>query len=134
MTVSFRGRKAKGSKAERELISMFWQNGWAAFRAAGSGSQQFPAPDIMAGNGIKQLAIEVKVSAENSKYFTKEEINALKYFAHKFGAQAWTCVKFGNNPYSFVHVEDLEETDKSYKINLEKTKIKGFSFEELISS
>ena len=130
--VGYAGRKNKGSKAERELINKFWANGWAAFRAAGSGSQQFPAPDVMAGNAIKQLAIEVKVTKEKTKYFTREEIDALIFFARKFGAQAWTCIKWPEQDYLFIHVEDLEETPKSYKINKEKAKLKGLSFEEII--
>jgi Holliday junction resolvase len=129
--VGFKGRKQKGSKAERELISKFWANHWAAFRAAGSGSQQFPAPDVMAA--IRQLAIEVKVTKDKSKYFTKEEIDALIFFAKKFGAQAWTCVKFGAEDYVFIHVEDLDETEKSYKITQEKARLKGLSFEEIIN-
>ncbi len=131
--VSYRGRKQKGSKAERELISRFWANGWAAFRAAGSGSQQFPAPDIMAGNAIKQFAIEVKVTKEKTKYFSREEINALVFFARKFGAQAWTCIKFGAEDYLFVHVEDLDETEKNYKITKDKAGLKGLNFEEILN-
>ena len=132
--VSHRGRKAKGSKAERELISKFWANHWAAFRSAGSGSQQFPAPDIMAGNAIKQLAIEVKVTKDKVKYFTREEINSLMFFARKFGGQAWTCIKFGSEDYLFVHVEDLEETPKAYKVTKAKAILKGLSFDELLNA
>jgi Holliday junction resolvase - archaeal type len=51
MAVAHRGRKSKGSKAERDLIHLFWSKGFAAMRAAGSGSSQHPSPDILAGDG-----------------------------------------------------------------------------------
>ncbi|MBW2967284.1 Holliday junction resolvase, partial [Candidatus Woesearchaeota archaeon] len=35
-------RKAKGLSAERELIHMFWKNGWSALRVAASGAIKYP--------------------------------------------------------------------------------------------
>ena len=61
--------KSRGSNAERDLIHKFWGEGWAALRAAGSGSSQFPAPDIIASNNVRKLAIEVKLTTELKKYF-----------------------------------------------------------------
>ena len=51
MGISHGRRKSKGSKAERDLIHMFWAKGFGAMRAAGSGSTQHPSPDVIAGNG-----------------------------------------------------------------------------------
>ena len=70
--------KRKGSNAERELAHMFHNNKWGALRAAGSGSTTLPAPDILAGNGKRYLAIECKSTKDNRKYFPKEEIDQLK--------------------------------------------------------
>jgi len=53
-----RNPKAKGSKGERELIKFFNESGWVAIRSAGSGSSQYPSPDILAGNAMRRLAIE----------------------------------------------------------------------------
>ena len=73
-------RKAKGTKGERELVKMFNEAGWAAIRIAGSGSSQYPSPDLLAGNAIRRLAIECKVTKENKKYFQKSEIEQLDFF------------------------------------------------------
>ena len=59
MGVGFRWRKSKGSKAERDLMHLFWENGFAAMRAAGSGSTQHPSADVVAGNGKLYFAIEI---------------------------------------------------------------------------
>lgn len=71
--------KAKGSKGERFLLTKFWENGWACLRTAGSGSMSFPAPDLIAGNKIRRVAVECKVTKDESKYF-KRGNNTVKDF------------------------------------------------------
>jgi len=64
--------KAKGSRAERELLAMFWENNFGGYRSAGSGSTPLPSPDILVGNGKKYLAIEcksIKGNREKHKHF-----------------------------------------------------------------
>ena len=126
-------KKSIGNKAERELIHMFWDKGWAAFRAAGSGSSRFPCPDLIAGNSLKKIAIEVKYISNNSKYFSKKEINDLKYFSYIFGCEPWIGIKFKTNGWFFFSIEDLKQTNLGFSISFKDTKLKGFSFEELIN-
>jgi holliday junction resolvase Hjr len=125
-------KKSKGTSAERELIHKFWDNGWAAFRAAGSGSSRFPCPDIIAGNSIRKIAIEVKYINSESKYFTRDEIDELKEFSHIFGCEAWVGIKFQGKGWQFFSVEDLRQTDQSYCVSIKDYELKGFSFEKLI--
>jgi Holliday junction resolvase len=122
--------KRKGSAGERSLIKLFWAEGWAAVRVAGSGSMHFPSPDILTGNKIRQLAIEAKVTKENKKYFSKEEIKQLINFASYFGAEPWLAIKFLGRSWVFVNPEDLTETEKSFCF--EKENKKGLLFEELV--
>ncbi len=125
-------KKSRGTNAERDLIHKFWGVGWAALRAAGSGSSQFPAPDVVAANNIRKLAIEVKLTTETKKYFTKKEINELTYFSEKFGAESWVAIKFFREPWYFLSLEDLEETGKSFVASLDVAKRRGLLFEEVI--
>jgi len=124
-------RKSRGTNAERDLIHRFWEHGWAAMRAAGSGSQQYPCPDVIAGNNSRKLAIECKLTTESKKYFPKQEISELKFFAEKFGAEAWVAVKFFRKEWMFFSLEDLDETPSSYVIGVEKEH-RALSFEQLI--
>lgn len=124
--------KAKGSKGERELIHFFNQNGWSAIRAAGSGSQKYPAPDVLAGNAMRRVAIECKVTAETKKYLADEDIEQLRTFANKFGAEGWFGVKFLSEPWYFLMLEDIENTGKCWAISLELAKRKGLKIEELL--
>jgi Holliday junction resolvase len=124
--------KSRGTNAERDHIHKFWARGWAALRAAGSGSSQYPSPDIVASNNVRKLAVEVKLTTEKKKYFLAQEIKELQYFSEKFGAEAWVAVKFYHQPWRFVSVEDLEQTGSSLAVSLELAERKGLSFEELV--
>ena len=127
-----RTAKARGTSAERDLIHRFWDSGWAAMRAAGSGSSQYPSPDIVAGKYGRRLAIECKLTSENKKYFPNEEIRLLNYFAKTFCAEAWIAVKFPKKEWMFFNPEDLDTTDKNFVASVKLAELKGLSFEELI--
>ena len=78
--------KRKCTNAERKLIKKLWANSWAAIRSAGSWTMHFPSPDLLVGNKIKKLAIEVKSIKDIKKYFTEENIKQLINFSDYFGA------------------------------------------------
>ncbi len=124
-------RKNKGISGERELVHQFWEFGWPCVRVAGSGSSRYPSPDILTGHGGRMLAIECKVINSEKKYFTKEQIEALKEFAREFGAEPYVSVKFGKTWY-FFSLDDLEEKNNSYLATLGMARMKGMLIKELI--
>lgn len=125
--------KKKGINAERELIHMFWKNGWAAIRVAGSGSSRYPSPDILAGNNLRKLAIECKSISGSNKYLSFESIDQIEKFSKKFGAESWIGMRFDNVGWFFLTLEDIVKVGKTYKISKEIAKERGLLFEELIS-
>ena len=127
-----RNHKARGTNAERDLIKKFWAHSWAAMRAAGSGSAHYPSPDVIAGNNVRKLAIECKLTTSTRKYFTKEEVRLLKYFSDKFGCEPWLAVKFNREPWYFFMLEGVQETTASYVVTLDAARSRGITFEELI--
>lgn len=126
-------RKGKGIKAERELIHLFWKHGWAAVRVAGSGSSHYPSPDVLAGNGVKSLAIECKSSGEKRRYLTTDEVDNLVLFSRTFGAEPWIGVRFNALPWYFLPVAELQKTGRHFVVDAELTKQRGLLFEELMS-
>ena len=125
--------KRKGSNAERELAHLFHNNEWAALRAAGSGSTTLPAPDLLVGNGKEYLAIECKSIKSERQYFPKEELEQLRTFAKRFGAEPWIGIRFDFLKWFFIHLDDVEKSKgKLYVITLDYARKKGKSFEELI--
>lgn len=125
-------RKGKGINAERELIHKFWGNDWASVRIAGSGSMRYPSADILATNKLRRLAIECKTSKDPWKYIEKADIEQLREFAELFNAEPYLAFKFDRKDWLFLTLDDLEETDKNFMINIEKAERKGILFEELI--
>jgi Holliday junction resolvase len=125
--------KRKGINAERELIHKFWENSWTAIRVAGSGSTKYPSPDIIAANISRKLAIEAKVTKQDKKYFTKQDIDQINVFSKKFGAEAWLAVKFNNQGWFFLPPSEIDKTKEGFVFSLKKAKSKGLSFNELLN-
>jgi len=124
--------KKKGTRAERELLHLFFENKWASARIAGSGSTTMPAPDLVAGGSGRVLAIECKAGKDN-RYLTNKEIKELVEFSECFGAEAWVGVRFDNLGWFFLKTEDLRESKGgNWFVNVDIAKKKGLSFNELI--
>ncbi|MCB9362350.1 Holliday junction resolvase [Candidatus Woesearchaeota archaeon] len=124
--------KQKGTAAERELIHMLWKAGWAAFRAAGSGSAKHACPDIIAGNALRHMGIECKISKNTYQYFKRQEIDDLRAFCSIFGAEAWVGIKFQGLGWFFLTLEDIKEAKEGYTVSESTARNKGLLFEELI--
>lgn len=125
-------KKAKGTKAERDLLHKFWKEGWACLRSAGSGSMRHPGPDLLVGNKLRRLAIECKTCREITKYLSKEDIDQLNDFSKIFGAESWFAIKFDKLEWFFITPEDLIKTDAGFKVDIKLVKEKGLLFEELL--
>lgn len=130
--MSYRTRKSRGSAAERELVHMFWDAGWAAFRAPASGSMDYELPDVIAGSGSRKIGVEVKLTKDGTKYFTRGEVDSLLAFCRKFGCECWLGVKFLRKGWYFVSPEDARLTASSYAVSYEDALRKGLTFEELV--
>lgn len=127
--------KTKGSRIERELFHMFWnQKGWSCIRTAGSGSTTLPAPDLLIGNGSRVLAVECK-SGKGRRDIKKEQIGELKIFSKLFGAEPWIGVRFDNMPWYFLEIKNLGRSKgKNYFVDQKLILKKGLKFEELIGN
>jgi Holliday junction resolvase len=127
-------RKSKGINAERELIHLFWANNWAAIRVAGSGSIKYPCPDVLAGNSRRKVAVECKSTKGEYQYLQKDEVEALKSFSNRFGAEPWIGVRFDNDSWYFVSLDDLAKTNKNFVVSRTHAKQKGLNFNEMIGN
>ncbi len=124
--------KAKGSRAERELIHMLHEAGWGIIRSAGSGSTPLPSTDIITGNGKRYLAIECKATKYPAKYFYPDEIDQLTTFSSRFGAEPWLGLRFNNQQWYFVQPKDLVKSKNgNLNMSLELIKEVGKTFEQL---
>lgn len=126
-------RKAKGINAERELLRLFYKYNWAAVRASASGSQKYVGADIIAGNKMRKLGIEVKTVNDTKLYISKDRMQAFLNFCNIFGLEPWIAVKFSKEKiFYFICPEDMEKKGQSYSVSIERAKNFGLVFEELI--
>jgi len=112
------GFKAKGSQAERELLTMLWGSNFAAIRAAGSGVTKFYCPDVLASNGNRVLAVECKSTKHKYQYFDPEQVRQLQEFSRIFKAEPWLAVKFSTE-WRFFKPGDLKQTGKAFVVTSE---------------
>lgn len=124
--------KARGSSAERELLHMFYDQGWGGVRAAGSGSIPLEVPDIIAGNNGRTLAVEVKYCSTQRQYLKNQEVQDLLEFAFRFGCEAWIGVRYTRRGWFFVRASQLTSSGKHFVLAYKDAQKDAIRFEELL--
>jgi Holliday junction resolvase len=123
--------KAKGSKAERELVKLFTEQGWRAVRVAGSGVGEDSPCDILAAKaGKKGHTIEAKSSKKSTIYITKEQINDFVLFSNLIGLKPVIAARFNREGWLFVNPMHLKDTGKYWALSLQTAKDKGQRFSQ----
>lgn len=121
--------KAKGSKAERELLDILTENGWRAARVAGSGVNDNSPCDLIAAKlGKKGFVIEAKSSKKNSIYITKEQISDFVLFSQMIGLNPVIALRFNREGWFFIQPSQLKDTGKYFAASLETAKHEGKRF------
>ena len=124
------GNKEKGANAERELLHMLWQKGFACARVAGSGKIPEPSCDLLAGKFKKKYAIECKTCKDKKRYIEGKQISDFLVLSEIFGLTPVIAVRFNREGWFFLSPGDLEKTPSGLAISLENAKKLGKTFEE----
>lgn len=123
--------KSKGSKAERELLNLFTQQGWRAVRVAGSGVNDNSPCDLIAAKvGRKGCTIEAKSSKKSSIYISKQQIEDFVLFSSILGLTPVIALRFNYQGWLFILPSELEDSGKNWVISLKKAKEKGLHFSQ----
>jgi len=121
--------KAKGSKAERELLDILTENGWRAARVAGSGVNDNSPCDLFAAKlGKRGFVIEAKSSKKSNIYITKEQISDFVLFSQMIGLNPVIALRFNREGWFFIHPSQLKDTGKYFAVSLETAKTEGRRF------
>lgn len=120
--------KKKGSNAERELVHMFWECGFAPVRVAGSGSTQIPSADLIVGKSGKTLIIECKSSKNDKIYIDKDRVEEFKEFGSRFGGEMWIAVRFNRKEWRFLTLSQIRDSGKNIVIDDEFAHLEGITF------
>ena len=97
-------RYAKGANFERKLVTDFWAHGWAAMRAAGSGTTSYPVPDVIAVKAGRIILVECRTT-KNDRLSLKENMLDLKKFADISCGEAYIAIKFYKKEPRFYRLE-----------------------------
>ena len=121
-------RYKKGANAERELIRMLWESGFAVARVAGSGKSTFPAPDIVAINKTKKLAFESKAWRSDYLHLDKGQMDELQQWSEIAGAEFYIAWKVPNKGWYFLSKEMFREGAKGYSLSKKTALKKAINF------
>src|SRR3972149_3499735 len=123
--------KAKGSKAERELLDILTQKGWRAARVAGSGVNDNSPCDLIAAKlGKRGFVIEAKSSKKSSIYITKEQIGDFVLFSQMIGLSPAIALRFNREGWFFISPNQLKDTGKFWAVSLEAARQEGKRFSQ----
>lgn len=127
--------KAKGSKAERELLQIFTDNSWRAVRVAGSGVNDNSPCDLLAAKlGKKGFTIEAKSSKSTSIYISKEQIQDFVTFSHILGLTPVIATRFNREGWFFIRPEQLKDSGKNWVVSLAHVKFEGLRFSQFFDN
>jgi len=105
---------AKGANFERKIVSDFWAHGFAAMRAAGSGTTTYPVPDVIAVKGGRIILVECKATKKD-RLSLKDNMLELKKFADISCAEAYIAMKFYKKEPRFYGL-DIQLAKGNYTI------------------
>jgi Holliday junction resolvase len=106
----------KGARFERDIVNEFWRHGWAAMRAAGSGTVGFPVPDVIGAKDHRIIAVECKTTRKD-RISLKNAVLNLKRFSDISQARAYIAVKFYKQKPAFFDIEGLI-SGKGYTVSV----------------
>jgi Holliday junction resolvase len=107
----------RGYRYELELSARLYSLGYATLRAPASGKGG--RPDVVAVRKGRVIAFEVKVRSRPCDiYINKVEVERLKTWAERAGAEAYIAVRILDPPeWRLVPLDRLQETEGYYRIS-----------------
>ena len=96
----------RGADFERALVTEFWERGWAAVRAAGSGTRKEPVPDVLAVKDGRVVMVECKTTTKD-RLSLKTAITELAGFARVAGGDAYIAIRFFRQQPRFYSIREL---------------------------
>ncbi|MFN3527846.1 MAG: hypothetical protein ACK4YO_01945 [Candidatus Altarchaeaceae archaeon] len=97
----------KGARIEMEVVKKFLENGWIAFRIAGSG-RFHSLPDVIAIKDKKIYAFQCK-STKNNKIYLNDEYDKFLKFYQITKAECFFAVKFEKKKTRFYKISDVKD-------------------------
>lgn len=120
----------KGASAERELMRLFAERGFAVARSAGSGKNQLPTPDLIVLGHGRHLSIECKAWRASHLTISDVQMADLKKWELLSGGETYIAWKYPNKGWFFLKIQDFSKA-KHYNISFEKAQKVGVPIDVL---
>jgi Holliday junction resolvase len=120
----------KGANAERELIHILHDKGFAVLRVAGSGVSPLPSPDVVALKNGRIIAFECKAWKGNYLAIPTETFNDEVNWARVAGAEFFVGWKVPHKGWFFITSQDFRNAGKNFMVSLEDVILKGKKLED----
>ncbi len=124
----------KGANAERELIKLLFDRGFAVLRVAGSGVSPLPSPDVVAIKSGRILAFECKAWRGQHLAIPVVTMNDEVNWARVAGAEFFVGWKIPREGWLFFKFEHFHNAGKNFMISLENARKFSVSLDALSSS
>ncbi|MCS7111227.1 MAG: Holliday junction resolvase Hjc [Ignisphaera sp.] len=122
--------RARGFRAERELVAKLWRMGFAVMRGPASGAKvrRGVYPDVIAIKDGKIFVLEVKVrSRPSSIYLEREQMSKLLEFARRASGEAILAIRITSlRTWKAVPVSEANlALDTLSRVKISKSTIDG---------
>lgn len=124
-------RYNKGANAERELIRLFWEKGFAVARTAGSGKNQLPMPDLIVLGKGRKMVLEAKAWRAPHLSIASGQMKELLRWGGRADAEVFVAWRYPNKGWFFIKPEEFNVA-KHYSISFAKAQKVGVPLMVLI--
>ena len=121
----------KGANAERELIKLFWNKGFAVARTAGSGKNALPMPDLIVMGKGRSIVIEAKAWRSNYLTILDYQMQELLKWRELANAEVFIAWKYPNKGWFFMAPEVFRKA-KHYSISFKGAQKCGQTLDVLL--
>ncbi len=121
--------RARGFRAERELVAKLWKMGFAVIRGPASGAKIRKSiyPDVVAIKDGKIFVFEVKVRSKlSSIYIDRGQLNKLLEFARRASGEAILAIRIASlKIWKAIPISELNLSDTAERVKISRDIIDG---------
>ena len=121
----------KGANAERELLKILWEKGYAVCRAAGSGKNALPMPDLIVMGKGRSIVLEAKAWRNNNLTILDCQMQELYKWEEIARAEVYVAWRYPNRGWLFIK-PSLFHKNKHYSISYSEARRTGITLEVLL--
>ena len=110
-------RYQRGARAERELLGIFNDNGWAVIRSSGSGVNAL-SPDVVAIKNKVGIAFECKSWAKSSLSIQPEQFEKIREWEGRSASHTFVAWKVKNRGWLFIKTGEFTKGEKNYNVTM----------------